>query len=89
MINDVYAAFKRNIALTSHLIELEQLERLRSEHTPRRFMITHTDESYRIPSKNDNIGQGQRPLHARHPLMLMMIRAKYGKNASRIVDFFK
>ena len=51
-------------------------------------MITHTIESYRIPSQNENIGQGQRSLHATHPLMLMMICAKYGKNASRIVDFF-
>ena len=31
--------------------ELEQLERLRSEDTPRRLMITHTIESYRIPSQ--------------------------------------
>ena len=52
-------------------------------------MITHTIESYRIPSQNENIGQGQRSLHATHPLMLKMICAKYGKNASRIVDFFK
>ena len=40
------------------------------------------------PNGLENIGQGQRPLHATHPLMLMMICAKYGKNASRIVDFF-
>ena len=31
--------------------ELEQLERLRSEDTPRRLMSTHTIESYWIPSK--------------------------------------
>ena len=37
----------------------------------------------------EDIGQGQRSLHATHPLMLMMICAKYGKNASRIVDFFQ
>ena len=30
---------------------LEQLERLRSEDTPRRLMITHTIESYWIPSQ--------------------------------------
>ena len=30
--------------------KLEQLERLRSEDTPRRLMITHTIESYWIPS---------------------------------------
>ena len=40
------------------------------------------------PNDLENIGQGQRSLHATHPLMLMMICAKYGKNASRIVDFF-
>ena len=68
--------------------KLEQLEHLRSEDTPRRLMITHTIESYRIPSQNENIGQGQRSLHTTRPLMLMMICAKYGKNASRIVDFF-
>ena len=32
-------------------LELEQLERLGSEDTPRRLMITHTIESYWIPSK--------------------------------------
>ena len=31
--------------------KLEQLERLRSEDTPRRLMITHTIESYWIPSQ--------------------------------------
>ena len=34
--------------------KLEQLECLRSEDTPRRLMITHTIESYRIPSKINN-----------------------------------
>ena len=34
--------------------KLEQLERLRSEDTPRRLMITHTIESYWIPSKKNN-----------------------------------
>ena len=34
-----------------HLSELEQLERLRSEDTPRRLMITHTIKSYWIPSQ--------------------------------------
>ena len=31
--------------------QLEQLKRLRSEDTPRRLMITHTIESYWIPSQ--------------------------------------
>ena len=63
-------------------MKLEQLERLRSEDTPRRLMITHIIESYWIPSK-------KRSLHATHPLMLMIICAKYEKNASRIVKFFQ
>ena len=33
--------------------QLEQLERLRSEDTPRRLMITHTIESYWIPSQKN------------------------------------
>ena len=33
------------------LFKLEQLERLRSEDTPHRLMITHTIESYWIPSQ--------------------------------------
>ena len=32
-------------------LQLKQLERLRSEDTPRRLMITHTIESYWIPSQ--------------------------------------
>ena len=35
-------------------LELEQLERLRSEDTPRRLMITHTIGSYWIPSQKNN-----------------------------------
>ena len=35
-----------------NLNQLEQLERLRSEDTPRRLMITHTIESCWIPSQN-------------------------------------
>ena len=35
-------------------IKLEQLERLRSEDTPCRLMITHTIESYWIPSQKNN-----------------------------------
>ena len=40
------------------------------------------------PNDLGNIGQGHRSLHATHPLM-MMICAKYRKNASRSVDFFQ
>ena len=32
-------------------MKLEQLERLRSDYTPCRLMITHTTESYWIPSQ--------------------------------------
>ena len=34
-----------------NIFKLEQLERLRSEDTPCRLMITHTIESYWIPSQ--------------------------------------
>ena len=34
-----------------HKQKLEQLECLRSEDTPRRLMITHTIESYWMPSE--------------------------------------
>ena len=34
-----------------YTLKLEQLERLCSEDTPRRLMITHTIESYWIPSQ--------------------------------------
>ena len=40
--------------LSQNLSQLEQLERLRSEDTPRRLMITHTIESYWIPSQKNN-----------------------------------
>ena len=33
-------------------LKLEQLERLHSENTPHRPMITHTIDSYQIPSQN-------------------------------------
>ena len=72
--------------------KLEQLERLRSEDTPRRLMITHTIESWWIPSQNTvelpwiYIGQGQRSSHVTHLLMLVIICIKYGKNPSRTID---
>ena len=40
--------------LQKTLKKLEQLERLRSEDTPRRLMITHIIESYWIPSQKNN-----------------------------------
>ena len=36
----------------------------------------------------EDIGQGQRSLHATHPRILVIICAKYGKNPSRTVDFY-
>ena len=41
-----------DLHLNKCLRKLEQLERLRSEDTPRRLMITHTIESCWIPSQN-------------------------------------
>ena len=45
--------FRGIVYLNTHDInlQLEQLEHLRSEDTPRRLMITHTIESYWIPSQ--------------------------------------
>ena len=40
------------------------------------------------PNDLEDIGQGQRSLYATHPLMLVIICAKYGKNPLRILDFF-
>ena len=40
-----------DIELNQHWLKLEQLECLRSDDTPRRLMITHTIESYWIPSQ--------------------------------------
>ena len=40
--------------ILSYYNQLEQLERLRSEDTPRRLMITHTIGSYWIPSQQNN-----------------------------------
>ena len=36
-------------------------------------------------NKLEDTGQGQRSLHVAHPLMLVIIFAKYGKNSSRNV----
>ena len=46
-----YALNKSAWPWTKYKKELEQLERLCSEDTPRRLMITHTTESYCIPSQ--------------------------------------
>ena len=40
------------------------------------------------PNDLENIGQGQRSLYATHPLILVIICAKHGKNPLRTVDFF-
>ena len=48
----MYHLFVAMLHITVVQYELEQLERLRSEDTPRRFMITHSIESCWIPSQN-------------------------------------
>ena len=40
------------------------------------------------PNDLEDIGQGERSLYATHPLILVIICAKYGKNPWRTVDFF-
>ena len=47
----IYFKNDENIFVFSIISKLEQLERLRSEDTPHRLMITHTIESYWIPSQ--------------------------------------
>ena len=47
----MYFAKQQNRSDILLCVKLEQLERLRSEDTPRRLMITHTIESYWIPSQ--------------------------------------
>ena len=46
-----WPAFNWLVCVIANHIELEQLECLRSEDTPRRLMITNTIESYWIPSQ--------------------------------------
>ena len=58
--------------------KLEQLERLRSEDTPRRLVITHTIES--------NFWILKRALHATHPLMLLDKMCKYEMDPMSIVE---
>ena len=41
------------------------------------------------PNDLEDIGQGQRSLHATHLLILVIICDIYGKNPSRNVDFFQ
>ena len=78
--------------------QLEQLERLRSEDTPRRLMITHTIESYWIPSQKmtksklqiSKIRQNflilKRALHATHLLKLLDKMCKYEMDPMSIVE---
>ena len=81
--------------------KLEQLERLRSEDTPRRLMITHTIESYWIPSQKKtksklqikkkiakilNFWILQRALHATHLLKLLGEICKYDMDPMSIVE---
>ena len=75
-----------------YLNQLEQQERLRSEDTPRRLMITHTIESCWIPSQNkvewpwryrsrSNVITCDTPSHANVHLYQI-----WKKNPSRTVD---
>ena len=61
------------------LYQLEQLERLRSEDIPHHLMITHTIDSYWIPSQ-------KKTLHATHLLKLLDKMCKYKMDPSSIVE---
>ena len=50
----------------NNYFQLEQLERLRSEDTPRRLMITHTIESYWIPSQKNNHSRTEKVTERTH-----------------------
>ena len=78
--------------------QLEQLECLHSEDTPRRLMITHTIESYWIQSQKmtkskwqiQKIGQNfwilKRALHETHLLKLLDKMCKYEMDPMSIVE---
>ena len=87
--------------IEKHKIKLEQLEHLRSEDTPRRLMITHTIESYWIPSqkktksklqifkkiaKISNFWISKHALHATHLLKLLDKMCKYEMDLMGIVE---
>ena len=57
--------------------------RSRTENVTERTRFSKTRSNYL-----EDIGQGQMSLYATHPLILVIICAKYGKNPLRTVDFF-
>ena len=61
--------------VSGRCLKLEQLERLCSQLPT---LLSHVESLIKIRSNDlENIGQGQRSLHATHRLMLMMICAKH------------
>ena len=80
--------------------KLEQLERLHSEDTPRRLMITHTIKSYWIPTQKKTKSKLQiwrirqnfkflilkQTLHATHLLKLLDKMCKYEMDPMSIVE---
>ena len=68
--------------------ELEQLERLRSDDTPRRLMITHTIESYWIPSQKRQSQRYKFKEFAKisHFLKLLDNMCKYEMDQTSIVE---
>ena len=71
--------------------KLEQLERLRSEDTPRRLMITHSIESYWIPSQKKTKSKSnflilKQTLHGTHLLKLLDKMCKYEMDPTSIVE---
>ena len=94
--------FTKNVCDTlSNNMKLEQLECLRSEDTPRRLMITHTIESYWIPSQKKTKSKLQiflkiaqisiflilkQALHTTHLLKLLDKTCKYEMDPMSIVE---
>ena len=76
-------------SISWHQEKLEQLERLRSEDTPRRLMITHTIESKEDKVKVTNskiFWILKQALHATHLLKLLDKMCKYEMDPMSIVE---
>ena len=78
---DPFTPLQAVLMATSHEVnQLEQLERLRSEDTPRRLMITHTIESYnthigsQVKIRQSQIFEFRNKLYTRHTFWSYLIR---------------
>ena len=84
----IYSNNTVKLCLYLNQTKLEQLECLRSEDTPCRLMITHTIESYWIPSekKIKIFLIFKQSLHTTHLLKLLDKMCKYEMDPTSIVE---